>query len=201
MGGELGVGGVVGDALVDATGALGHHAGEQDDEADHALPPRRGVATGPLLDLVEDHREMTGGGHVGLDPPRGEVPPELIDDPEVGTTTRLGEERRVGLDEAGDEVAGRGVGSQLGATLTPRGVDRTASAREDLQQEALPRAEVVRDRRDVALLSGLDDLPGGDALDPAAGEKALRLVEETVPRGALRRWRLSPPAGAGSWWG
>jgi hypothetical protein len=90
------------------------------------------------------------------------------------------EERGVGDGEAADERSEVGPVAREGAQAAALLVDRRAASRQDLQQEALARPEVVADRRRVALLGGLGDLAGGYAFDAAPGEEALGFVEQSL---------------------
>ena len=135
---------------------------------------------GPGLDLVEDAGEVHGGGGVGLHPPGREPPPELRHDAHVGAAALGVEQRGVGDHEAADERPEVGPVAGEGAQPAALLVDGRAASRQDLQQEALARPEVVADRRGVALLGGLGDLAGGDAFDAAPGEEALGFVEQSL---------------------
>jgi hypothetical protein len=171
---------VVARAVVEAARPLGHRCGEQHDERDDPLLTHREGRIGSGLDLVEDAGEVHGGGGVGLHPPRGEAPAELDHDAHVGAAAVEVEPRGVGDHEAADERAQVGPLAGEGTQPATLLVDGRAPSRQDLQQEALARPEVVADRRRVALLGGLGDLAGGDAFDAAPGEEALGFVEESL---------------------
>lgn len=189
-------------AVVDAAGPFGHRSGEEHDERDHALAADRGWCARDGLDPVEDGGEVPGGGGVGFDAPCREATAELGDDPQVRPAGGVAEQCGVGDDEAADEGGERRGGAGFGEQPAPFGVDGSPAAGQDLPEETLARAEVVGDRRGVALLGGLGDLAGGDALDAADGEQPLGLVEDAVAGGGGDGCRgLSSPGGAARWWG